>query len=159
MIVGGLAVQLIRSYGGERGYVVESLMARGEDEPFTLYGLLAKTVETNEARDFVTFRLDPSAHFSDGRPVTAEDVVFSFELLRDHGRPNHRQYYSKVVKAEALDPLTVRFDLSGANDRELPLILGLMPVLAKHATDDRAGWLGALSRHRRQARRERHLHA
>jgi peptide/nickel transport system substrate-binding protein len=135
MIVRGLAVQLIRSYGAERGYVVESLMARGEDEPFTLYGLLAKTVETNGARDFVTFRLDPRAHFSDGRPVTAEDVLFSWELLRDHGRPNHRQYYSKVVKAQALDPLTVRFDLSGANDRELPLILGLMPVLAKHATN------------------------
>src|SRR6201984_1677911 len=135
MIVRGLAVQLIRSYGAERGYVVESLMARGEDEPFTLYGLLAKTVETNGARDFVTFRLDPRAHFSDGRPVTAEDVLFSWELLRDHGRPNHRQYYSKVVKAEAPDPLTVRFDLRGANDRELPLILGLMPVLPRHTTD------------------------
>ena len=67
--------------------------------------------------------------------MTAEDVLFSWELLRDHGRPNHRQYYSKVAKAEALDPLTVRFDLAGANDRELPLILGLMPVLPKHAID------------------------
>jgi peptide/nickel transport system substrate-binding protein len=67
--------------------------------------------------------------------VLAEDVLFSWELLRDHGRPNHRQYYSKVAKAEALDPLTVRFDLAGANDRELPLILGLMPVLPKHAID------------------------
>ena len=135
MIVRGLPVQQIRSYGSERGYVVESLMARGEDEPFTLYGLLAKTVETDDARDFVTFRLDPRAHFSDGKPVTAEDVLFSWALLRDHGRPNHRQYYSKVAKAEALDALTVRFDLSGADDRELPLILGLMPVLPKHATD------------------------
>src|ERR1700756_5580666 len=135
MIVRGLPVQQIRSYGAERGYVVESLMARGEDEPFTLYGLLAKTVETNDARDFVTFRLDPRAHFSDGKPVTAEDVMFSWELLRDHGRPNHRQYYSQVGQAEALDRLSVRFDLSGANDRELPLILGLMPVLPKHAVD------------------------
>ena len=135
MIVRGLPVQQVRSYGSERGYVVESLMARGEDEPFTLYGLLAKTVETDDARDFVTFRLDPRAHFSDGKPVTAEDVLFSWELLRDHGRPNHRQYYSKVAKAEALDASTVRFDLTGANDRELPLILGLMPVLPKHATD------------------------
>jgi len=135
MIVKGLPVQQVRSYGYERGYVIESLMARGENEPFTLYGLLAKTVETDDARDFVTFRLDPSAHFSDGKPVLAEDVLFSWELLRDHGRPNHRQYYSKVAKAEALDPLTVRFDLTGANDRELPLILGLMPVLPKHAID------------------------
>ncbi len=65
----------------------------------------------------------------------ADDVLFSWELLRDRGRPNHRQYYSKVAKAEAPDPLTVRFDFGGANDRELPLILGLMPVLPRHAVD------------------------
>ena len=129
LIVKGLAVQQIR------GYVVESLMARGNDEPFTLYGLLAKSVETDDARDFVTFHIDPGARFSDGKPVTADDVLFSWALLRDHGRPNHRQYYSKVTKAEAPDPLTVRFDLAGANDRELPLILGLMPILPRHATD------------------------
>ena len=129
LIVRGLAVQQIR------GFVVESLMARGNDEAFTLYGLLAKTVETDDARSYVTFRLDPKARFSDGQPVLAEDVLFSWALLRDKGRPNHRQYYSKVVKAEALDPRTVRFDLEGANDRELPLILGLMPVLPKHAID------------------------
>src|SRR5712664_2181288 len=104
LIVRGLAVQQIR------GFVVESLMARGNDEAFTLYGLLAKSVE-------------------------ADDVLFSWALRRDKGRPNHRQYYSKVAKAEAPDPLTVRFDLGGANDRELPLILGLMPVLPRHAVD------------------------
>jgi peptide/nickel transport system substrate-binding protein len=129
LIVKGLAIQQIR------GFVVESLMARGYDEPFTLYGLLAKSIETDDARSYVTFRLDPKARFSDGRPVLAEDVLFSWNLLRDHGRPNHRQYYAKVTKADALDPLTVRFDLSGANDRELPLILGLMPILPRHATD------------------------
>jgi peptide/nickel transport system substrate-binding protein len=129
LIVRGLAVQQMR------GYVVESLMSRSYDEAFTLYGLLAKTVETDDARDYVTFRLDPRARFSDGRPVTADDVLFSWALLRDHGRPNHRQYYAKVAKAEALDRRTVRFDLTGANDRELPLILGLMPVLPRHATD------------------------
>src|SRR5215813_9895363 len=122
MIVRGIPVQQVRPYGFERGYVIESLMARGENEPFTLYGLLAKTVETDDERTFVTFGLDPRARFSDGTPVTAEDVLFSWALLRDHGRPNHRQYYTKVAKAEALDPLTVRFDLEGANDRELPLI-------------------------------------
>jgi peptide/nickel transport system substrate-binding protein len=129
LIVRGLAVQQIR------GFVVESLMARGNDEAFTLYGLLAKTVETDDVRSYVTFHLDPRARFSDGQPVLAEDVLFSWALLRDKGRPNHRQYYSKVVKAEALNPHTVRFDLEGANDRELPLILGLMPVLPKHAVD------------------------
>ena len=127
LIVKGLAVQNLR------GYVIESLMARGYDEPFTLYGLLARTVETDDARSYVTFGLDPAAHFSDGAAVTAADVVFSWRLLRDHGRPNYRTYYSKVAKAEALDARTVRFDLSGSNDRELPLILGLMPVLPEHA--------------------------
>ena len=129
LIVKGLPVQSIR------GHVIESLMARGYDEPFTLYGLLARTVETDDGRSFVTFSLDPAARFSDGVPVTAADVVFSWQLLRDHGRPNHRAYYSKVVKAEALDARTVRFDLGGSNDRELPLILGLMPVLPQHAIE------------------------
>ena len=129
LIVKGLPVQAVR------GYVVESLMARGYDEPFTLYGLLARTVETDDARTYVTFALDPQARFSDGAPVTAEDVVFSWQLLRDHGRPNHRAYYSKVAKAELLDARTVRFDLGDGSDRELPLILGLMPVLPKHAID------------------------
>jgi peptide/nickel transport system substrate-binding protein len=129
LIVRGLAVQQMR------GFVIESLLARGNDEAFTLYGLLAKTVETDDARTYVTFRLDPRARFSDGKPVTSDDVLFSWALLRDKGRPNHRQYYAKVAKADALDPLTVRFDLAGANDRELPLILGLMPVLPRHAVD------------------------
>ncbi|MBV8925551.1 MAG: ABC transporter substrate-binding protein [Bradyrhizobium sp.] len=135
MIVKGIPVQQVRPYNFERGYVIESLMARGENEPFTLYGLLAKGIETDEERTFIVFHLDPLARFSDRTPVLADDVLFSWALLRDHGRPNHRQYYSKVARAEALDPLTVRFDLTGANDRELPLILGLMPVLPKHAVD------------------------
>jgi peptide/nickel transport system substrate-binding protein len=128
-IVRGIPVQQIRTY------VVESLLARGNDEAFTLYGLLAKSVETDDNRTYVTFHLDPRARFSDGKPVRAEDVVFSLDLLRDHGRPNHRQFYSKVAKSEILDPLTVRFDFGGVGDRELPLILGLMPILPKHATD------------------------
>ena len=130
MIVKGLALPQIR------GYVVESLLARGNDEAFTLYALLAESVETDDARSYVTFRINPKAKFSDGSPVTAEDVLFSRELLRTRGRPNHRLFYSKVVKAEALDRLTVRFDLGGVGDRELPLILGLMPILPKHAIDE-----------------------
>jgi peptide/nickel transport system substrate-binding protein len=128
-IVKGLAVQQVR------GYVVESLLARGQNEPFTLYGLLAQSVETDDARSYVTFRLDPAARFSDGKPVLAADVLFSWELLRDKGRPNHRLYYAKVAKAEAIDERTVRFDFGGATDRELPLILGLMPIFAEHAID------------------------
>lgn len=126
-IVKGLPAQNLR------GYVFESLLARGYDEPFTLYGLLAQSVETDAARSSVTFMLNPAARFSDGRVVTPQDVMFSWQLLRDHGRPNYRAYYSKVAKAEAVGERGVRFDLAGANDRELPLILGLMPVLARHA--------------------------
>jgi len=129
LIVRGIAVQLIR------GYVIESLLARGDDEAFTLYGLLASRVETDDSRSYVTFHIDPRARFSDGQPVTAKDVLFSFALLRDHGRPNHRQYYAKVAKAEASDALTVRFDFATADDRELPLILGLMPILPEHGVD------------------------
>ncbi len=98
-IVRGLPPQGVRAplvSGGNTiaNYVVESLMVRGYDEPFTLYGLIAKSVETDAARSFVTFTLDPAARFSDGKPVTADDVVFSWQLLRGHGRPNHRTYYS-----------------------------------------------------------------
>ena len=118
-----------------RGYVIESLLARGYDEPFTLYGLLAESVVTDAARSFVTFGLNPAAKFSDGRPVTPEDIIFSWELLRDRGRPNFRTYYIKATKAEQTGDRTVRFDLTGADDRELPLIIGLMPVLAKHAVN------------------------
>ena len=121
--------------GAVRGYVIESLMARGYDEPFTLYGLLARTVETDAARSYVTFNLDPDARFSDGHAVMPEDVIFSWQLLRDKGRPNHRAYYSKVVKAEIIGERGVRFDFAGSEDRELPLILALMPILAKHAVD------------------------
>jgi peptide/nickel transport system substrate-binding protein len=135
MIVRGIAVQQIVAVQQMRGLVIESLMARGNNEAFTLYGLLARSVETDDARSYVTFHVDPRARFFDGQPVLAEDVLFSWALLRDKGRPNHRLYYSKVAKAEALDQLTVRFDFGGANDRELPLILGLMPVLPKHAID------------------------
>jgi peptide/nickel transport system substrate-binding protein len=135
LIVRGVAVQQVRGLPFERGLVLESLLVRSNDEPFTLYGLLAKSVETDDDRSYVTFHLDPKARFSDGQPVLADDVLFSWALLRDKGRPNHRQYYSKVAKAEAPDPLTVRFDFGGVPDRELPLILGLMPILARHAVN------------------------
>jgi len=98
MIVRGLPLPSMR------GYVFEGLMARGYDEPFTLYGLIAQTVETDDARSYVTFHLDPLARFSDGKPITPEDVVFTWQLLRDKGRPNYRTYYSKVKSADIVGP-------------------------------------------------------
>ena len=83
------------------------------------------------------FRLDPSAHFSDGAPISARDVVFSFNLLKNKGRPQQRAAYGLVKSIEALDDHTIRYDLAGADDRELPLILALMPVLPAHAMTEK----------------------
>jgi peptide/nickel transport system substrate-binding protein len=115
--------------------VYESLLDRNYAEPFSLYGLLASDVEVPEDRSAVTFVIDEKARFSDGSPVTAADVVFSLELQRDKGRPYARSYYGKVEAIETPDPRTVTFRFPNANDRELPLILGLMPILPKASTD------------------------
>ncbi len=125
-IVKGLAAD------GLREYVYESLMARSYDEPFTLYGLLAETVETPPDRSWVEFTLNRHAKFSDGTPVTVDDVVFSHAVLRDRGRPNHRSYYKMVKSVEKTGVWRVRFTFDSANDREMPLIMGLMPVLPSH---------------------------
>jgi len=119
---------------GIREFVVESLMARSLDEPFTLYGLLAETIDVADDGKSVTFALNPNAKFSDRLPVTPEDVITSFELLKTKGRPNHRTYFAKVSKAEKIGERSVRFTFEDASDRELPFILGLMPVFAAHAT-------------------------
>lgn len=117
---------------GVRENVTESLLARGLDEPLTLYGLIAESLELPDDRSEVTFNINPKARFSDGHRVTADDIVFSFEVLKEKGRPNHRSYFKKVAKAERLGDLKVRFVLDSSGDRELPLILGLMPVLPAH---------------------------
>lgn len=120
------------------GLVFESLMARSPDEPFTLYPLIAQSVELAPDRSAITFHLDPRARFQDGSPVRADDVLFSFENLRDHGKPHTRTYYAAVTHVQALDEHTVRFDLVPGN-WEMPLIMGLMPVLSK-AYFDRVGF-------------------
>ncbi len=117
------------------GNVFQSLMARNFDEPFTLHGQIAESIETDADRTRVTFRLDPRARFSDGSPLTATDVRFTFDLLRDKGRPQFRAAFSLVKSVETPDARTITYDLSGANDRELPLILALMPVLPAHRVD------------------------
>lgn len=115
-----------------RDFVFETLLARSQDEPFTLYPLLAESIDLAPDRSEITFNIDPRARFSDGKPLTAADVLFSFEVLRDRGRPNHRTYYKKVAKAERVSDRAVRFVLGANGDRELPLILGLMPILPSH---------------------------
>jgi len=121
--------------------VYESLMTRSWDEPFALYGLLATSIEVPEDRASIIFNLNPKAKWSDGQPVTADDVLFSFTTLRDKGRPNHRTYYKKVAKAEKLDERRIKFtfthETDGRIDREMPLIMGLMPILPKHIWENR----------------------
>jgi len=116
---------------GVRTYTFESLMGRNWAEPFSLYGLLAESIDVSDDRKTFTFKIRPEARFSDGKPVTAADVVFSMETLRDKGRPNFRNSYSKVTKVETPDERTVVFHQE-AGDRELPLIVGVMPILPKH---------------------------
>ena len=117
---------------GLREYVYESLMARSGDEPFTLYGLIAETVEVPDDRSSITFHLRPEARFSDGTPITPEDVLFSHQILKEKGWPYHRSHYAKVAKAEKTGAHSVRFTFDAAGDREIPLILGLLPVLPRH---------------------------
>lgn len=123
---------------GLRDFQIESLMARGLDEPFTLHGLLAETIDVAADGSSVVFALRPQAAFSDRKPVTPEDVVYSFTLLKAKGRPNHRTYFAKVAKAETLGERQVRFTIADTSDRELPMILALMPVFARHGISEAA---------------------
>ncbi|MCR9134467.1 MAG: extracellular solute-binding protein [Alphaproteobacteria bacterium] len=113
----------------------EALMRRSRDEPFSLYGLLAETIEIDDDRTYIQFNLNPLAKWSDGEPVTADDIIFTFEILEAKGRPPYSNRMDKISKMEKRGDLSVRFVLKEDAGREFPLILGLMPVLPKHATD------------------------
>ncbi|MGO4621357.1 extracellular solute-binding protein [Ensifer sp. 2TAB8] len=115
--------------------VYESLMQRSRDEAFTMYGLLAESVEWDDDRTFIQFNLNPNARWADGQPVTADDVIFTFELLRDKGRVPFSNRLTKVAKMEKVGDRGVRFTFTEDVDRELPLLLSLSPVLPKHAID------------------------
>ena len=117
-------------------YVFESLLGRNWGEPFSLYGLLAESIDVSDDRQTVTFKIRPEARFSDGSPVTAEDVKFSLETLRDKGRPRYKNIYSQITAVELPDARTVTFRQTGGN-RELPLLMGLMPILPKHYFEGR----------------------
>lgn len=121
----------------EIGLVYDTLTKRSLDEPFTEYGLLAERIEKAADNRWVRFRLHPEARFHDGAPVTAADVVFSFDTLMKDGAPQYKAYYADVEKAVAEDRHTVRFDFRQAGNRELPLIVGQLPVLPQHAWEGR----------------------
>ncbi|MDM7457769.1 MAG: extracellular solute-binding protein [Paracoccus sp. (in: a-proteobacteria)] len=111
-------------------HVTESLMMRSIDEPFTLYGLLAESIETADDRSWVEFTLRPEARFSDGSPVTIEDVMWSYETLGTQGHPRYLSAWSKVASMEQTGERSLRLTFSEA-DRELPLLMGMRPILKK----------------------------
>lgn len=111
-------------------YTVETLLGRSMDEAFSLYGLLAESVDTDDGRTYVEFTLREAARFSDGSPVTVDDVLWSYETLGTVGNPRYAAAWKKVAKAEATGPHSVRFTFN-TEDRELPLILGMRPILKK----------------------------
>ncbi len=119
------------------GVVWETLTLQSNDEAFSEYGLLAETIEMPEDRSWVAFTLRPEARWHDGAPVTVDDVIWSLETLKTQGHPFYRAYYANVVGARAEGERRVVFDFDGAVNRELPLIVGQMPILPKHYWEGR----------------------
>jgi peptide/nickel transport system substrate-binding protein len=119
-----------RAPAGVSLLTVETLLGRSYDEAFSLYGLLAESVDTDEGRTYVEFTLRPEAKFSDGAPVTIEDVLWSMETLGTIGSPRYAGAWKKVASATQTGERSVRFTFNVV-DRELPLILGLRPILQK----------------------------
>ncbi len=112
--------------------VYQTLMESSKDEAFSEYGLIAETAIIPEDRSWVLFNIRPEAKWHDGKPITADDVVFSFNTLIKKGHPFYRSYYANVKSVEAVTPKSVEFKFNMAGNRELPLIMGQIPVLPKH---------------------------
>lgn len=112
--------------------VYESLMQNAWDEPFSLYGIIAESIELPEDRSYVAFNLRPEAKWHDGKPITADDVKWTFETLRDKGSPFFKAYWGDVSEITIESPQRIRFDFSVQGNAELPLIIAEMTVLPKH---------------------------
>jgi microcin C transport system substrate-binding protein len=113
------------------GLLFDTLTEQSADEPFSEYGLLAETIELPEDRSWIAYTLRKQARWHDGTPVTADDVVFTFNTLKEQGAPFYRYYYQDVVSAEKLSDLKVRFVFRDGNNPELPLIMGQLPIISK----------------------------
>jgi len=117
--------------------IYDNLTYHTADEPFTEYGLLAHCIKLDPERRWVEFHLREEARFHDGTQVTAEDVAFTFDILRTQGRPFYRAYYADIEAIKVLDSQRIRFELAATNNRELPLIIGQIPILPRHDWEDR----------------------
>ena len=115
--------------------VFESLMMRSRDEPFSMYGLLAEKIDLPDDRSWVEFYLNPKAKFSDGVQVKVSDVLFTFKLLKEKGRPPYSSRMKAVEKLEQTGEHSFKLTFNDRASRETPLLFGLMPVLPEHATD------------------------
>ncbi|MFA7552793.1 MAG: extracellular solute-binding protein [Spongiibacteraceae bacterium] len=123
--------------GDEINLIYDTLTVISADEASSQYGLIAQTIETAADRSWVIFHLRKEARFNDGEPITAEDVVFSYNLLIEKGSPFFRSYYADVVAVKALNKHSVKFTFKNGNNRELPLIVGQLTVLPKHYWEKR----------------------
>lgn len=112
--------------------IFDTLTTSSQDEPFSQYGLLAEKIEYPADRSWIRFHLNPKAKFSDGTPVTAEDVVFSFNMLIEKGAPQFQFYYQDVSKVTAEGERTVKFEFANTTNKELPLIIGQIAIFPKH---------------------------
>jgi len=113
------------------GNIYDTLLVQAADEPNSEYGLVAESVEMPDDRSWIVFNLRPEARFHDGSAMTADDVLFSFEIIRAKGHPRLRLYYQSVEKIETLGARRVKFTFKPGDNRELPVILGSLPVLSK----------------------------
>lgn len=115
--------------------VFEPLMRRNAAEPFSLYGLLAEKIEMDEDRTYAEFTLDADARWSDGKPVTPEDVIFTYETFAEKGRPPYSGRMAKIESIEKTGDRKVKFIFNENADREFPLIVALTPIIPAHAFD------------------------
>lgn len=122
---------ILKGNPADVGQTIDTLTVQSEDEPFSEYGLVAESMEIPADRSWVIYTIRPEARFHDGNPITADDVVWTFNTLKTKGHPRYRIYYHSVAKAEKISERKVKFSFAGGDNRELPLIIGQLPVLSK----------------------------
>ncbi len=117
--------------------LIETLTTSPDDDTLSEYGLIAESMEVAPDKSWIIFNLRPEARWHDGVPITPDDVIFSFSILKEKGDPFYRYYYKDVSKAEKIGASSVKFTFTVNNNRELPVIMGQLPILPKHFWEKR----------------------